>query len=146
MINRVVLTGRLTHDPELRKTPSGVSVTRLGIAVDRKYIKPGEERQTDFIDVVAWRSTADFVSNYFHKGSMIAVDGSIQTNSFTDKQGNKRKNVEVVADNVSFCGSKNETQNMGGGNNYTPPTKSNVYTDRIAVDFEEIQSDDDLPF
>lgn len=114
MINTVVLMGRLTFDPELRTTPSGVSVVRFQVAVDRSYQKAGEERKADFIDVTAWRQTADFVSRYFHKGSMIAIEGSLQTDNFTDKDGNKRKSVQVVANNVSFCGSKSE----GGNNTY----------------------------
>ncbi len=112
MLNCAVIMGRLTADPELRQTPSGVAVTRFTVAVDRGYVKAGEERKADFIDVTAWRQTADFVSRYFHKGSMIAIEGSLQTDNFTDKDGNKRKSVQVVANNVSFCGSKNE-----GGNN-----------------------------
>ncbi len=97
MINSVVLMGRLTYEPELKTTTSGLSVIRFQMAVDRNYQSQGQERQADFIDVVAWRQTADFVSRYFHKGSMIAVEGSIQTNNFTDRDGNKRKSVEVVA-------------------------------------------------
>ena len=90
MINSVVLMGRLTYEPELKTTTSGLSVIRFQMAVDRNYQSQGQERQADFIDVVAWRQTADFVSRYFHKGSMIAVEGSIQTNNFTDRDGNKR--------------------------------------------------------
>ena len=108
MLNNVVLMGRMVSDPELRSTPNGVSVISFCIAVDRSFTKQGEEKQADFINVVAWRHTAEFVSKYFKKGSMIAVQGSIQTRHFEDKQGNKRTAVEVVADNVSFCGSKNE--------------------------------------
>lgn len=108
MINSVVIMGRLTFDPELRTTPSGVSVVRFQVACDRNYQKSGEERKTDFIDVTAWRQTAEFVSRYFHKGSMIAVEGSIQTDNYTDRDGNKRKSFQVVANNVSFCGSKAE--------------------------------------
>lgn len=110
MINSVVLMGRLTYEPELKTTTSGLSVIRFQMAVDRNYQSQGQERQADFIDVVAWRQTAEFISRYFHKGSMIAVEGSIQTNNFTDRDGNKRKSVEVVANQVSFCGSKAETQ------------------------------------
>ncbi len=102
MINSVVLMGRLTYEPELKTTTSGLSVIRFQMAVDRNYQSQGQERQADFIDVVAWRQTADFVSRYFHKGSMIAVEGSIQTNNFTDRDGNKRKSVEVVANQVSL--------------------------------------------
>lgn len=102
MINSVVLMGRLTYEPELKTTTSGLSVIRFQMAVDRNYQSQGQERQADFIDVVAWRQTAEFISRYFHKGSMIAVEGSIQTNNFTDRDGNKRKSVEVVANQVSF--------------------------------------------
>lgn len=106
MINSVVLMGRLTHEPELQATASGLSVTRFQIAVDRKYIPKGEERKADFIYITAWRQTAEFVCRYFHKGSMIALEGSIQTDSYTDSYGNKVKNVTVVASNVSFCESR----------------------------------------
>lgn len=106
MINSVCLMGRLTYEPELRMTPSGVAVISFQVACDRNYQKSGEERKADFIDVTAWRQTAEFVSRYFHKGSMIAVQGSIQTENYTDKDGNKRKQVQVVADQVSFCGSR----------------------------------------
>ena len=115
MINSVVIMGRLTFDPELRTTPTGVSVVRFQVACDRNYQKSGEERKADFIDVTAWRQTAEFISRYFRKGSMIAVEGSIQTDSYTDNNGNKRKSVTVVANNVSFCGSKAE-----GGSNSNP--------------------------
>lgn len=142
MINSVVLMGRLAYEPELRTTPSGVSVCRFSIAVDRNYTPKGEERRADFIDCTAWRQTAEFVCRYFHKGSMIALEGSIQTENFTDKDGNKRKSVTVVANNVSFCGSKAES-----GNNpvFTQPAPS--YADADNSDFEEIvDDDDDLPF
>ena len=108
MLNCAVIMGRLVADPELRTTPNGISVTSFCVAVDRSFVKAGEERKADFINVVAWRQTADFVTRYFHKGSMIAVQGSIQTRSYEDKNGNKRTAVEIVADNVSFCGSKSE--------------------------------------
>lgn len=109
MINVATIMGRLVADPELRKTPSGVSVTSFTVAVDRSYVKQGEERQADFIDVTAWRGTADFVAKWFHKGSMIAVSGSIQTRTYEDKNGNKRKAVEIIANEVSFCGDKKST-------------------------------------
>ena len=149
MINTVALMGRLTYDPELRSTPAGVSVIRFQLAVDRNYQRAGAERQADFIDCVAWRQTAEFISRYFHKGSMIAVEGSIQTQNFTDKNGNQRKSVEVVANNVSFCGSRSETgtgapapaQNDG----FEQPAPS--YSNAAESDFEEIiDDDDDLPF
>lgn len=103
MLNIVAIQGRLTADPELKHTPSGVAVTSFTLAVDR-YAK--EERKTDWVDVVAWRQTAEFICKYFTKGQMIAVTGSIQTRSYEDKQSNKRKAVEIVAKEVSFCGSK----------------------------------------
>lgn len=143
MINSAVLMGRLTYEPELRATPSGVSVIRFQIACDRQFQAKGEERKTDFIDVTAWRQTAEFISRYFYKGSMIAVEGSIQTDNFTDKDGNKRKSVQVVANNVSFCGSKAES---GTTSNpvFSQPAPSYASADNS--DFEEISDDDDLPF
>ena len=110
MLNSVIIMGRLTADPELRTTPSGLSVTSFTVAVDRNY-KSGDEKQTDFISVVAWRGTADFVTRFFKKGQMIAVQGSLQVRNYEDKNGNKRTAYEVVADNVSFCGSKSESGN-----------------------------------
>lgn len=144
MINMVALMGRLTFEPELRTTPSGVSVLRFQVACDRNYQRAGAERQADFIDCVAWRQTAEFISRYFHKGSMIAVEGSIQTSNFTDKNGQNRKQIEVVANNVSFCGGKNE--NAGAQNpNFAQPAPS--YASADSSDFEEIvDEDDDLPF
>ena len=130
MINNVVIMGRLTKDPELKTTQSGLSVVSFTVAVERKFQKSGE-RQADFRNVVAWRQTAEFVEKYFTKGSMIAVQGSIQTRKYEDKNGNKRTAVEIVADNVSFCGFKTES----GKPNL------NVSND----DFEEI-GNDDLPF
>ena len=105
MINNVVIMGRLTKDPELKTTQSGLSVVSFTVAVDRNCQKDGE-RRADFLNVVAWRQTAEFVEKYFAKGSMIAIQGSIQTRKYEDKSGNKRTAVEIVADNVSFCGSK----------------------------------------
>lgn len=140
MINMVALMGRLTYEPELKSTPNGLSVIRFSVAVDRAYQPQGQERQADFIDCVAWRQTAEFISRYFHKGSMIAVEGTIQTSNYTDKNGNKRKQVEVVANNVSFCGSKNEQGTAA------PQDKPNLNIDNND-DFEEIvDDDDDLPF
>ena len=144
MINSVIIMGRLTYDPELRTTPNGISVVRFQVACDRNFSRSGEERKTDFIDVTAWRQTAEFVSRYFRKGSMIAVEGSIQTDNFTDKDGNKRKSVQVVANNVSFCGSKAES---GTTSNpvFSQPAPSYASADNS--DFEEISDDDDdLPF
>ena len=147
MLNVAVVMGRLVADPELRHTPSDVAVTSFTLAVDRSYVKSGTERQTDFIDIVAWRGTADFVCKYFRKGQLMAVQGSIQTRSYTDSQGNKRKAFEIVADNVHFAESKRDA-NSGG--NYSRPETMNepapAYTSGNTGDFEEIPSDDDLPF
>ena len=115
MINRVVLMGRLVSDPELKTTGSGLSVTSFRIAVDRSYVKAGEERKADFIDIVCWRNQAEFVCRYFGKGSMIAVEGQLQTRTYQAKDGTNRYVVEVVADNVSFTGERRD--NAGGYNN-----------------------------
>ncbi len=145
MINTVVLMGRLTFDPELRTTPSGVSVVRFQVAVDRSYQKAGEERKADFIDVTAWRQTADFVSRYFHKGSMIAIEGSLQTDNYTDKDGNKRKSIQVVANNVSFCGSKSESGNFGAQRQESAPAVS--YQSADAGSFSVLPDDNSgFPF
>lgn len=150
MLNIAVLMGRLVADPELRHTPSDVAVTSFTLAVDRSYVKAGAERQADFIDVVAWRSTAEFVCKYFRKGQLIAVQGSIQTRSYTDSQGNKRKAFEIVADNVHFAESKRDSSGQSGGNyNYSRPDPiepAPAYTSGNTGDFEEIPTDDDLPF
>lgn len=144
----VALMGRLTYSPELKSTPSGVSVLRFQVACDRIYQKDSQNRQADFIDCVAWRQTAEFISRYFHKGSMIAVEGTLQTSNYTDKDGNKRKQIEVLANNVSFCGSKAENGSQGAqtaqNEQYTQGGIDINYED---ADFEEIDvDDDDLPF
>lgn len=108
MFNLVVLTGRLTADPELKTTPNGISVCTFGIAVDRAY-KKGEEKETDFLNVVAWRERGEFVSKWFTKGSLIGIEGSIQTRKYTDKNGNNRTAFEIVANNVHFVESKKST-------------------------------------
>ncbi|MBQ7116313.1 MAG: single-stranded DNA-binding protein [Clostridia bacterium] len=144
MLNCAVIMGRLTADPELRQTPSGVSVTRFTVAVDRGYVKAGEERKADFINVVAWRQTAEFVSRYFQKGSMIAVQGSIQTGSY-EKDGVKRYTVEISADNVSFCGSKSET-GTNGAPSTTATTAAPSFSNGGLDDFAAMADDDDLPF
>ena len=138
MINNVVLMGRICHTPELKNTQSGVEVLSFTVAVERKFTKKGEEKVTDFIDCQAWRQTAVFISTYFDKGSMIAVTGSLQTRSYEDKNGNKRKAFEVVVDNASFCGSKSESSN--------PSAPAAVKASNPDVDFDEIEEDDDLPF
>lgn len=135
MINSIIIMGRITAQPELRQTSSGLSVTSFTVAVDRAFSKDGE-KQTDFIPVVAWRNTADFVTKYFGKGSMIAVEGSLQTRNYEDKEGNKRTAFEVLADQVSFCGSKSESS----GQNAPAQTDSAGFPDAS----DDI--DDDLPF
>ena len=141
MLNSIIVMGRLTADPELRSTSSGLSVTSFTVAVDRGYARTGEERKTDFIPVVAWRQTADFVSKYFRKGSMIAVQGSLQSRSYEDKNENKRVAYEIIADQVSFCGSKAES----GTGSYDSVSPSS-YNNSSADDFSSVVEDDDLPF
>lgn len=150
MLNVVALVGRLTVEPELRHTPNGVPVTSLNIAVGRNFARAGEERQTDFIDIVAWRNTAEFIVKYFKKGQLIAVEGSIQTRTYQDKDGNKRKAFEVLANNVHFVESKKESTNTAvqfvESNDVSKPDNPVAYTSGSDSDFQEIQSDDDLPF
>lgn len=155
MLNSAIIMGRLTADPELRTTASGLSVTSFSVAVDRRFQRQGEEKQTDFINVVAWRQTAEFVSRYFHKGSMIAVQGSIQTRNYEDKNGNKRTAVEIVADNVSFCGSKAETGTGAPAVSRPAPSYQGGSTDGFSVlptndddafPFGVADEDDGLPF
>lgn len=151
MLNVAVLMGRLVADPELRQTPSGLSVTTFRIAVDRNHAKTGQERQADFIDIVAWRQTAEFVCKYFRKGSMIAVQGSIQTRSYEDKNGNKRTAFEVVADNVSFTGYRSESAGAGytgAGQNSssTVPSPAPSFAQGSADDFAVVEENEDLPF
>lgn len=112
MLNRAILMGRLVADPELRQTPNGISVTAFCIAVERNYSKD-KDRKADFINIVAWRQTAEFVSRYFSKGKMIVIEGSIQMRSYEDKNGNKRTAVEVVAENVMFGESKRREESPG---------------------------------
>jgi single-strand DNA-binding protein len=139
MFNLVVLTGRLTADPELKTTPSGVSVTTFSIAVSRRY-KAGEETQADFINIVAWRQTAEFITKYFNKGSMIGIEGSIQTRRYVDKDGKNRTVFEVIANNVQFVESKRDAAPAGD----EPASFSNASVN----EFTEVtgESDDDLPF
>lgn len=113
MLNRIVLMGRLTRDPELRQTQSGTAVVSFSIACDRDYAAQGAERETDFIDIVAWRGTAEFVEKYFSKGRMIVVGGRLQIRNWQDKEGNKRRSAEVVADNVYFGDSKRDSADGG---------------------------------
>lgn len=136
MINSVVLIGRLVADIDLRTTTTGKEVTTFRIAVDRSYTKKDDEKQTDFITIVAWEHNARFVSRYFSKGSMIAIQGSIQTRTYEDKDGNKRTAVEVVAQTVDFCGGKNNNSNNSSSSPDTPAP-----TDNAVIGVE-----DDLPF
>ena len=156
MLNVIAIMGRLVADPELRHTPQGTSVTTFTVAVDRNFARQGEQRQADFIDVVAWRGTAEFVCKYFQKGSMIAVDGSLQTRMYQDKNGNNRKACEIVANNVSFTGSK-ASSNSGGNFNYAPapqqeysqpaaPAAAPSYSAGSVDDFAVIDDNEDLPF
>ena len=145
MINNITLMGRLTADPELKTTTTGRSVTSFSIAVDRGYARNGEERQTDFINIVAWQQQAEFVCRYFKKGSMIALTGSLQSRSYEDKNGNRRTVYEVVANSFSFCGSKAETGATGGSMS-TNAVAAPAYQTANASDFEEIPDDEELPF
>ena len=147
-MNVVCLLGRLTATPEQKTTQSGVSVTSFSVAVDRTYQPKGAERQTDFINCVAWRNTAEFICRYFQKGRRIALQGSLQSRSYTDKNGNNRTVFEVVVDNAFFAESKNggaaapRTDSEVPTYNEAPPAFSTAGTG----DFEEIVTDDDLPF
>lgn len=137
MLNKIVLMGRLTRDPELRRTNSGTAVASFTIAVDRDFKGQGGEKETDFIDIVAWRNTAEFVSKYFSKGRMAVVEGRLQIRDWTDKEGNKRRSAEVVADNVYFGDSKKDGDATGAS--YTGTDTSS--------EFKEIDEDDgELPF
>ena len=120
MLNHITIMGRLTREPELRRTGSGIAVASFTVAVDRDFSgRDGGERETDFIDCVAWRQTGEFVSKYFTKGSMIVVSGRLQIRNWTDKDGNKRRSAEVVADNCYFGESKRNSEgNAYGGNTY----------------------------
>ena len=148
-LNKVVLAGRLTAEPELKQTPSGVSVVRVNLAINRRRrgADQNDQQQTDFITLVAWRQTAEFISKYFRKGSAMCVTGSIQTNSWTDQQGQKRYSTEVLVDDAMFVDSRSEG---GEGASYAtdaygvaPSYSSNVGS---APNFENHNTDDDLPF
>lgn len=146
MLNKAILMGRLTRDPELRYTPNNVPTCSFSIAIDRRFQRQGEEKQTDFINCVAWRQTAEFISKYFAKGRMIAIVGSIQTRNWVDKEGRKQYVTEVVVDEASFTGEA-KTGESGGG--YTPsnnreqkpsaPATPEAFT---PIDFDE----GELPF
>lgn len=140
MLNHIDIMGRLTKDVELRRTNSGVAVASFTLAVDRDYSKDGAEKETDFIDCVAWKNTAEFVSKYFSKGRMAVVSGRLQIRSWTDKDGNKRRTAEIVADNVYFGDSKKEAPHSEYGVTHYPTAT----TDQ---DYAVVDGDDDLlPF
>lgn len=136
MINNVTLQGRLTFDPELRKTTTGISITRIQVASDRPLKNKDGEYKADFIDVVAWRKTAEFISKYFKKGDMINIVGRIEIDNYIDKEGNSRKSFYIRAQEVSFGGNKKEEKNTNPV--YAPPSSSS--------DFESIDDDEDIPF
>jgi len=145
MLNRIILMGRFTRDPELRHTQSGIAVASFSLAVERDFKeKDSDKRQVDFIDVVAWRNTAEFVSKYFSKGRMAVVEGRLQIRDWTDRDGNKRRSAEVVADNVYFGDSRKDAEGGGGEGRYgAPPPASGGYT----ANFTEMDEDDGkLPF
>ena len=149
MLNHIVLMGRLTRDPELRRTGSGVAVASFTLAVDRDYAAQGAEKETDFVDIVAWRNTAEFVSKYFTKGRMAVVSGRLQIRNWQDKDGNKRRSAEVVADNVYFGDSKRD--NAEGGFNQVPQQQPAYQAPQnvsaAPSDFSMLSDDDpDLPF
>lgn len=133
MLNKIIIMGRLTRDPELRRTQSGTAVTSFTMAVDRDFKSQSGEKETDFIDVVAWRNTGEFAAKYLAKGRMAAVEGRIQVRDWQDKEGNRRKSVEVVADNVYFADSKRDSK----------PQDSRTVDDQ---EFDEIEDDGDFPF
>ena len=150
MLNSVIMMGRLTDNPELRQTPSGRSVCSFTIAVDRAFKSQNGERQTDFFDVVAWGSTADFVSKYFVKGQLVAVQGRMETRSYEDRNGVRRKAFNIVAENVHFAEPKRDSYASGG---QTAPAYDNqsqgasAFENNGRDDFREIDDgDDDLPF
>ena len=152
MLNRIVLMGRLTRDPELRKPQSDTPVCSFSLAVDRDYKKDGEKKETDFIDIVAWRATAEFVSKFFTKGRMAVVEGRLQIRDWTEKDGGKRRSAEVVADNVYFGDSKRDGGDNSGYNpGYAPaPASHSAAPSNFSAsgsDFAEIGEDDgELPF
>ena len=153
MLNHIVLMGRLTRDPEVRHTQSGFPVASFTLAVERDFAQKGAERQTDFIDIVAWRSTAEFVSKYFTKGQLVAVAGRLQIRDWTDNNGGKRRSAEVVADNVYFAEGKRDRAPQYG---YAPPSPAPAYeapaypaysSPVSGSGFAELDDDDgDLPF
>ena len=142
MLNHITIMGRLTRDPELRHTQSGTAVAGFTLAVDRDFKAEGGERETDFIDCVAWKSAAEFLSKYFGKGRMAVVSGRLQVRKWQNKEGENRYSTEVVADHIYFADSKKEESNGGNYGGYNPQ-----YAPQTGGDFEELDEDDgDLPF
>ncbi len=157
MLNVIALVGRFVADPELRHTPNGNATCTFRIAVDRNYVRQGEERKADFIDIVVWRTSAEFVCKYFKKGNLIAINGSLQTRNYEDKNGNKRTAYEVLADNVHFVESKSSANNTSSGGYSAPSSYSSTparttqeqdagFSAGSDDDFSVISDDDDLPF
>ncbi len=147
--NKVILGGRLTADPELKQTQSGIPVVSFSIAVNRRYQSKDAPQQTDFFNVTAWRATAEFVSKYFRKGSSICITGSIQNRTWTDQQGQKRYATDIVADEVMFVDSRQESSGAPAAPQYTPDAYSAPSFSTPAASaprFEEVKTDDDLPF
>ena len=149
MLNVVAFMGRLVADPELRTTPAGVNVCQFRIACDRNFARQGEQRQADFVDIVAWRAQADFVCKYFSKGSLIAINGRIQTRNYQDKNGNNRTAFAVVAENINFGGSKGTNKQVDEGGEappagYRPSEPAPEHSE--SDDFAVIDDSDDLPF
>ena len=143
MLNKVILMGRFTRDPELHSTPQGISTCSFSIAVDRNFVRQGEERKADFINCVAWRQTAEFISKYFKKGSMVALEGSIQTRSWDDQDGKKRYATDVVVNQVYFAESKRDSQSsMGGDDSFGMAGDFGSLPEPISP----MGTDDDLPF
>lgn len=148
-MNVICLMGRLVADPELKSTPNGVSVTSFCIAVDRSYQPKGQERQTDFINCVAWRNTAEFITRFFRKGQRIALQGSLQSRNYQDREGNKRTAYEVVIDNASFVDPKSSSEGAAPRYDSQVPQYAEpqaAFSNEKSGDFEEILGDDDLPF
>lgn len=150
MLNVVAIMGRLVADPELRTTPAGVNVCKFRIACDRNFVRQGEQRQADFVDIVAWRAQAEFVCRYFSKGSLIAIDGRIETNNYQDKNGNNRTSFAIAANNINFAGPKSTSAKPvdDGGEappaGYRPSEPAPEYNEND--DFAVIDDSDDLPF
>ena len=144
MLNKIFLMGRLTRDPELRRTGSGLAVASFSLAVDRDFKSQSGEKETDFIDIVAWRNTAEFVSKYFTKGRMAVVEGRLQIRDWTDKEGNKRRSSEVVADSIYFGDSKKDSETS---DNASAPTTGYATAPSQNSDFANVgEEDGELPF